>query len=225
MIGNALNKIFGNAYVKNLHNSNERMKSFDDSAKNIGLSYSRIEAIDGTKFVDTDYNFMHGRHHIKYPASAGFYGNQLTSEFILMQEISKQSESHMAFDDDTIFYEWEEDLDFSLLVPPDDWDIVILGGINDSRKNSKEIFFKKIINEGRHYSSDINPLVAGCHGIAINSKVYLDLFNVLKEKKFWGDHAINHLIDTGKNVYLINPHLLYQNRKLFSDINKIHHKI
>jgi hypothetical protein len=224
MIGAVLNKIFGHAYVKNLHNSNERMKSFDDSAKNIGLSYDRIEAIDGTKFVDTGYNFMHGRHHIKYPASGGFYGSQLTAEIILMQEISKESESHMVFDDDTIFYEWEEDLDFSLLVPPDDWDIVILGGINDSRKNSKEIFFKKIINKGNNFSSDINPLVAGCHGIAINSKVYLDLFNILKEKKFWGDHAINHLIDMEKNVYLIYPHLLYQNRKLFSDINKIHHK-
>ena len=221
MIGNHLNKIFGNAYVKNLHNSKERMQSFDDSAKSIGLSYSRIEAVDGTKFVDKNYNFMHGRHHIKYPASAGFYGNQITNEIILLQEISKESNSFMTFDDDTIFYEWTNDLDTNKIIPPDDWDIIILGGIDNLKSITNEILFKKLTSNNT--TADIHPLVAGCHGIAVNSKVYMDLLEILKEKRFWGDHAINNLIDTGKNVYLIYPHLLYQNRKLFSDINKIYH--
>lgn len=221
MIGNHLNKIFGNAYVKNLHNSKERMESFDFSAKSIGLSYNRVEAIDGTKFVDKDYSFMHGRHHIKYPASAGFYGNQLTNEIILLQEISKESNSFMTFDDDTIFYEWTNDLDTNKIIPPDDWDIIILGGIDHLKFITNEIVFKKLTSNNT--TADIHPLVAGCHGIAVNSKVYMDLLEILKEKRFWGDHAINNLIDTGKNVYLIYPHLLYQNRKLFSDINKIYH--
>lgn len=222
MIGNHLNKIFGNAYVKNLHNSKERMESFDFSAKSIGLSYTRVEAIDGTKFVDKDYSFMHGRHHITYPSSGGFYGNQITTEYILMQEISKESKSFMAFDDDAVFYEWANDLHYDNIVPPENWDICVLGGIGHSKLVSEQIFFKKL--EINNHDSDIHPLVAGCHGIAINSKVYFDLLQILKEKKFWGDHAINHLIDIGKNVYLIYPHLLYQNRKFFSDINKSYHK-
>lgn len=222
MIGNHLNKIFGHGYVKNLQNSIERMKSFDDSAKSIGLEYTRIEAVDGTKFVDTNYNFMHGRHHIKYPASAGFYGNQLTNEIILLQEISKESNSFMTFDDDTIFYDWANNLDIDNIIPPDDWDIIILGGIDHLKSITNQIVFKKLTTNNT--TADIHPLVAGCHGIAVNSKVYMDLLEVLKEKRFWGDHAINNLIDIGKNVYLLYPHLLYQNRKLFSDINKIYHK-
>lgn len=222
MIGNHLNKIFGHGYVKNLHNSIERMKSFDDSAKSIGLGYTRVEAIDGTKFVDNTYNFMHGRHHIKYPASAGFYGVQLTMQYILMQEISKNSQSFMSFDDDTVFISSLNSIDYSSLNVPNDWDIVILGGIDEQKEFSKEVFFKKLTNE--NFSSDIHPLIAGCHGIAVNSRVYLELFNVLEEKKFWGDHVINYLMTTGKNVYLLYPHVLYQNRKLFSDINKIYHK-
>lgn len=219
-----LNKLFGKAYVKNLHNSKERMDLFHISASKIGLQYDRVEAIDGTKFVDTNYNFMHGRHHIKYPASGGFYGSQLTAEIILMQEISKESNSCMIFEDDTVFHEWINDLDYSELTLPDDWDIIILGGITNSKKTSDEIIFRKIINENKKSSSDINTLVAGCHGVAVHSRVYLDLFKTLNEKKFWGDHAINNLIDNGKNVYLFYPHLVYQNRKLFSDINKIYHK-
>lgn len=224
MIGKLLNNIFGHGYVKNLHDSNERMKSFDDSAKSIGLEYSRIEAIDGTKFVDTDYNFMHGRHHIKYPSSAGFYGNQITNEYILMQEISKNSESFMSFDDDTIFYSELTNINQNQLIPPDDWDIVILGGIDKKIYSYDTILFGKLVNKDKNYSSDINPYVAGCHGIAIHSRVYFTLLEILREKKFWGDHAINRLIDLEKNVYIVSPSLLYQDRELFSDINKIYHK-
>lgn len=215
MIGKILNNRFGKAYVKNLHNSKERMRSFENSSKLVCLEYTRVEAIDGTRFIDQDYSFQHGRFHITYPSSAGFWGNQITSAFITMQEISINSNSFMLFDDDSVFNQ-----DFSYLNTddfnvPDNWDVIILGGINKHISNKRDIEYRRLSDPSH---------AAGSHALCINSTVYRDLYNMQVGLEIWGDGIIASFIEKGKLVYMVEPHIVYQDRELYSDINKIYHK-
>ena len=215
MIGQILNKTFGNFYVKNMHNSIDRMNSFKNSAENVGLSYIRVEAIDGTKFVDKDFSIDHGRCHITYPSSAGFWGNQLTSQFILMQEISIGSQSFIISDDDSCFNDKFSYIDSNTLILPDNWDIIILGGINRYTHNSQDVSFNRLFNPSE---------AAGSHAVAIRSTVYDELLTIFSDQKIWGDGCIAELIRRDHNVYMVSPEFIYQDRTLYSDLNKIYHK-
>lgn len=215
MIGKILNKRFGTAYVKNLHNSKDRMASFENTCKSVYLEYNRVEAIDGTKFIDQDYSFQHGQFNITYPSSAGFWGNQITSAFITMQEISINSDSFMLFDDDCVFNQNFSHLTTENFNIPDEWDIIILGGINKQISDKQNIEYRKLSDP---YDA------AGSHGLCINSTVYMELYNMQIGLEIWGDGIIASFIEKGKLVYMVEPHIVYQDRELYSDINKIYHK-
>ena len=210
MIGQILNKTFGNFYVKNMHNSIDRMNSFKNSAENVGLSYIRVEAIDGTK------KYQQSTPDIKtYPSSAGFWGNQLTSQFILMQEISIGSQSFIISDDDSCFNDKFSYIDSNTLILPDNWDIIILGGINRYTHNSQDVSFNRLFNPSE---------AAGSHAVAIRSTVYDELLTIFSDQKIWGDGCIAELIRRDHNVYMVSPEFIYQDRTLYSDLNKIYHK-
>jgi len=218
-LGKKLNQIFGKAYIKNLKDSINRRNFVTHRFENIELEYELFEAIEGTKYIKDNFVFDHGSFHIDYPASAGFWGNQMTTLLILMKAINNNEKCFMTFDDDVYFYNYQhlqkEDYDSIEQNLPNDWDVIIFGGLHEDIKNINTFTYWKVINKAD---------CAGCHGVAINNSVYKDWLKILDDKKYFGDGTIAALLEMGKNVYHINPWVCVQNRCLYSDINKKHHK-
>lgn len=218
LIGEILNKTFGNVYVKNLSKSMERRKLIEESFDKVGLNYSIERAYDGLKFVGEQFNFQHGPFHITYPASAGFFGGQLSTIRILMDEIEKQSPSCIMCDDDSFVrdvsclnYDLTNTISSNL---PPNWNIIILGGLAYDGKldNTTEFSYRKCTHGSQ---------AAGSHAVAINRKTYNSLFEKNIRFQFWGDGCIDQLIQEGANVYMITPSLIFQDRNSISTINKI----
>jgi GR25 family glycosyltransferase involved in LPS biosynthesis len=215
-LGKILNDTFGKAYVKNLKNSIDRKDFFENNFKKIGLEYEIFEAYEGIKFVNEDFSFQHGPFHITYPSSAGFLGNQMSTEHILTREINNESNSFMIFDDDSYFYNFEKSEDILKTIKsnlPDNWDVVIFGAMHEIYQDY-DYHYDRI----NHHNE-----CAGSHGVAIHSRVYKTWLEVLRNRDFWGDGTIGHLHDIGRTVYYMNPNICAQNRKLYSDINKMYH--
>jgi len=216
MLGKILNETFGKAYIKNLKSSIERKEFIENNFKKIGLEYEIFEAYDGTKFVNEDYSIKHGSWKLPFPVSAGFWGNQVTTEHILMKEINNNTDSCMIFDDDSYFYNFSRPIETLKTIKnnlPDDWDIIIFGSIEEIYQD-----FDFQYNQTNSHSA-----CSGCHGTAVKKSVYRILSELFREKQYWGDGCIGRLHDLGKKVYYIHPHIVAQNRKLFSDVNRIHH--
>jgi GR25 family glycosyltransferase involved in LPS biosynthesis len=219
-LGKTLNKIFGKAHIKNVPGSNERLNSIKNACEQIDMEFNIFAAFDGKKYIKPDTEIKHGAMEIKYPSSAGFIANQFSTQVILLNEIcNSQSKSFMIFDDDCYFknYENRQEDHFQSLENnlPEDWDIIILGTIDCEEITPINYTYSKI-----ERSMDC----AGCHGIAVNRKVYDSWLTILDQKQFWGDGTIDRLFQLGFNVYAINPGICAQNRKLFSDINQTYHQ-
>ena len=216
-IGEVINKTFGHVYVKNLSESVERRKLIQESFDRVGLKYSIETAYDGLKFVSSNFSFQHGPFHIKYPSSAGFFGGQLTTIRILMDEIEKQSPFHIMCDDDS-FVRDISSLDSKQINTiasnlPSDWDIVILGSLNyDGKLNDTTEFSYVKCTHGWE--------AAGSHAVAINAKAYNWFFSKNIQFRFWGDGCIDSVIQDGMNVYMLTPSLIFQDRNCISTINK-----
>ena len=178
---------------------------------NIKFDYKVFEAIDGTKFIDETYQMPR----IAYPTTAGVYGNQISTEHILIQEISKNSDSFMIFDDDSCFFTPFNTNSLPIDNLPSDWDVIILGDFYHKNVHQNNFTFNKV------YS---NTQVQGSHGIAVNKRVYKLWLEILQEKVYWGDGTIDRLFQLGRSIYTIYPSICFQDRTLFSDINKIYHK-
>ena len=219
-IGAKLNTIFGTAFIKNLKSSTERRNYIENECNLIDLKYEIFEAIDGKLLYDENFCLQHGPYHLTYPGSAGFMGNQKTSYNIVTHAITHNIPSIMMLDDDCIFNHTKDISDEALEIIetalPVDWDIVILGDIGggDISKDDLIIYHKC----SQHHEA------AGSHGIAINSKVYIELQSLFAESTWLGDGAIGRLIDISKNVYKLTPSICRQDRTVFSDINQYFHQ-
>lgn len=216
-IGEILNKTFGNVYVKNLPESVERKRLIEESFDKVGLKYTVKKAYNGLKFVGEHFNFQHGPFHITYPASAGFFGVQLSTIRIIADEIEKQSPSCIICDDDSFVRDVScLDCDRMNTIAtnlPSDWDIIILGSLeyDGILNNSTEFSYRKCTHGSQ---------AAGSHALAINQKIYNRLFEKYIGFRCWGDGCIDQLIQEGVNVYMITPSLIFQDRNSISTINK-----
>lgn len=216
-IGEVINKTFGHVYVKNLSESIERRRLIQESFDKVGLKYSIERAYDGLKFIGSNFSFKHGPFHITYPSSAGFFGAQLTTIRILMDEIEKQSPSHIMCDDDC-FVRDISCVDSNRINTiasnlPSDWDIVILGSLHyDGKLNDTTEFSYVKCTHGWQ--------AAGSHAVAINAKIYNLLFEKNIGFRVWGDGTIDSIITDGMNVYMLTPSLIFQDRNSVSTINK-----
>jgi GR25 family glycosyltransferase involved in LPS biosynthesis len=216
-IGKIINETFGKAYIKNLKNSHERRNFIINNFDQIGLEYEIFEAYDGMKFVDEDYLIQHGNIQLGYPVSAGFWGNQTTTEHVYMKEINNDTDSFMIFDDDSYFYNFDKSIEtFTTMKTnlPEDWDIIILGSIEAIAEDG-DFKYKKVTDHTE---------CAGCHGTAVNKRAYKRILEIAQKREFWGDGIINRFRELGGNIYYIHPHIIAQNRVLFSDVNKIYHR-
>jgi hypothetical protein len=217
-LGGTLNDVFGNARIKNVPGSNERLSFVKNSFDQIKMNYDIFPAYDGKKFTNQSLIINHGRFNIGYPSSAGFVGNQISTFVILLNEINYyNSNSFMIFDDDCYFLNFENENNFNSIKDnlPDNWDVIIFGNVEPVISSSKDYTYKKV--------SDWRDC-AGSHGIAVNKKVYLDWLYILDGAQYWGDGTIHRLFELGHNIYKIFPGICAQNRNLFSDINQGFHK-
>ena len=217
-VGPTLNNLFGKAFVKNLKRSTERRNNIEAQCRQVDLQYEIFEAVDGKLHVNADFTIMHGPYFLQYPSSAGYIGCQMTFHNIISHAIKNKYEKIMILDDDCQFHH-TLNADKSILSDlehdvPKDWDVIILG----------DMYGEEIANQKVSYHKcQIHGEAAGSHGLAINSSVYEDLLSVLSGTSFLGDGVIGRMIDIKKNVYKIMPSICTQDRKIFSDINEMHH--
>jgi hypothetical protein len=218
-LGKILNNTFGRAYIKNLPTSYDRLSFVKQEFDKVEMDYIVFPAYDGKKFTRHDKVIDHMGLQIPYPNSAGFIGNQISTQVILMNEINGiGSESFMIFDDDCYFINHKdrnnEDYDTITKNLPLDWDVIIFGPMEIQYSNIKNYEYKK---------TESHSECAGSHAIAVNKRIYVDWLHILDEKNYWGDGTIYRLLDLGYNLYNIFPGICVQNRSLFSDINQKHH--
>lgn len=209
-VGKALNQAFDNVYVKNLKNARKRLESFKDSASNIQLKYEVVTAINGLEYVPESYTVKYRPELYPVPGNQYLVGNFSTSLYILLDAMSKNYNSFIVCDDDTIFY----DLDVPTLCNklPANWDIIVLGPINDTvdirtTKILPDISFTRLINDNK---------LAGCQCIAVNKSCYwacLQEYLSFDQHGRFGDvsHA-NFTFDKNLHIYLVDQSLCYQER-------------
>lgn len=134
-----------------------------------------------------------------------------------MKEINNDTDSFIMLDDDSYFYNYEKSESILKTIQtklPEDWDIIILGGMQE------------LYSYGNYQYNILDAWenASGCHGVAVHNRVYKKFFEILQEGKFKGDGIVIHLHNIGKKIYRIYPDICAQNRKLFSDINKVYHE-
>jgi len=208
-LGRNLNKTFGRVYVKNLPTSKKRLQLFKENAKKIGLNYTVFKAVNGSKFVESDYEIKRNPDLYPFPANQYIMGNCYSGIAIHLNAMSHEYESYITCDDDTIFH--DINIDFLKPLLPVDWDIIILGSIpnyNDSEMNIP-VSFTKLNNDPKE--------IAGSHCLAIHSRCYnkflMEMMRVDTHGKI-GDAVIHSLAAEGKiNLYKLYPNITYQERE------------
>lgn len=220
-LGTILNKSFGKIYIKNLEESVERKALIEESFDKAGLKYTVQKAFNGLEFVGPTFQFQHNSHIITYPASAGFFGGQISTIRTILAEIEKKSDAHILCDDDCFVRDISmlsaKTLKTINLNLPADWDIVILGDLNYDGPidNLEEFTYRRCM---RNWTE-----TAGSHAIAVRSSVYRHFLVRLMEMKFWGDRCVGQLLEEGRNVYKLTPSLIFQDRNMYSVMNRTNH--
>lgn len=220
-LGKILNETFGMVYIKNLPESTERKRLIKESFDKVGLKYEIENAFDGREFVAEDFKFRHNKREVSYPASAGFFGGQLSTIRTMLNEISKGSESCILCDDDCFVRETDflsvavlETIKTNL---PEDWEIVLFSDLKyDGPINS--------IKEFTYFRCDkCWSQAAGSHAIAIRSSVYKPFLLELIMMDKWGDRCVGEMIEQNRKVYGIIPNLIMQDRNQYSVMNRTFH--
>lgn len=207
LLGENLNKTFGNVYLKNIPRAIKRFESFDQRAKNINLQYTKFRAIEGHTFVPDGYELKYRPDMYPPPSNKYLVGNGYSGIAILLDAMANNYESYVTCDDDTVFY----DLHLEYIKPklPSNWDIIILGQIEKcNMKDHSAPWFIKLTSDPR--------TIAGCHCIAVHNKCYNTF--LMEMMKFdvhgrIGDSLIQMLVEQNRiNLYAMLPHITYQER-------------
>jgi GR25 family glycosyltransferase involved in LPS biosynthesis len=175
--------LFKKAILINLDRRQDRLEQFDTQAKALGIEYERLQAIEATDPV-------------------------LGCKLSHITALSKyDSDIVFVFEDDSVFVDnfWEE-LDKSLAVLPDDWDMVYLGA---------HILQTQIVNERWRKSIECSST----HAYAVKKAVIPKLIDRAMNHKGHVDVAYSTL-HKEINAYIARPTLVYQ-RADYSDIQKV----
>jgi hypothetical protein len=213
-LGKLLNESFDHVYVKNMSDAKKRLKSFEDSASLIDLTYEVYKAIEGTKYVPQEYEIKYRPELYPIPANQYLVGNLFTTMSIFLDAMRKSYESIVICDDDVVFY----DYDFTSIKKdiPIDWDIIILGSSIENikreidRSNNIELNFLKMSYGEAH------P-VSGCHCTAFSKKAYwkymIHLLNFDTHGRF-GDVIITDMsAQDDMNIYITSTDVCFQDRE------------
>lgn len=213
-LGNILNKVFGKVFVMNLVTSTDRRILIDKECKSINLDYEIFESINGRDHYGSAFTLQHGPYFLTYPSSAGYMGCQMTYHKLLTHAIDNKLSSLIVLNDDCTFQHTlnmsEDDILSVETRLPASWDVIILGAIKD----------RDVTESVNYIRCTAHQQAAGSHGLIINGKVFNELKEIFAGMQWLGDGAIGHLIDIGKEVFIVSPSLCHQNRTLFSDINQ-----
>lgn len=208
ILGENLNKTFGPVYLRNLPKAVNRLASFQNTAKRIGLEYTTIKAIDGQEYVPADYLIKHASEDYPYPTNQYLMGNFYSTMYILLDAMSNNYESYVYCDDDTIF----NDVDIPYLKPelPDDWDIIILG----------RLFLNDQYGPLRFISTDDEWYISGSHCVAVHKRAYYTLMEhylKMDTDGIFGDRLYQHLVAQNKiKLYVMLPDITHQERTVLT---------
>lgn len=175
--------IFKQSVLINLDSRPDRLERFDAQAKALGINYERFQAIESTNPV---------------------LGCKLSHIAALMK---CKGDSIFIFEDDSVFVDnfWEE-LDKSLAVLPDDWDMVYLGA---------HILRTEIVNDRWRRSIECSST----HAYLVKASVITKLIDRAMTHKGHVDVAYSTLHNELK-AYIARPTLISQEAG-FSDIQKV----
>lgn len=212
ILGENLNSTFSNVYVKNVPDAKQRLEHFKIHADKIGLQYEVFRGIRGDSFVPENYMIKYRPNMYPVPANQYLVGNWASGLAIHLDAISKNYESYVVCDDDTVFKNVEVDHIKPNL--PIDWDMIILGEMNTTTNDQSDsaVTFTKIVN-----NSDLEQSVlVGCQCLAINRKFYFKylLYTLgLDTHGKIGDVLLCLMVEHDDiNLYKMKPDITYQER-------------
>lgn len=199
-----LNNYFDKIYVITVRDDRfEKTKNLLDS-KNI--KYKKIKGILGETITTIEENE-------KIRFTKGAIGLLKTTEKIIKDAIKNEYKKILIFEDDIIF---DPNADFyikmGLDVLPENFDLVFLG-VKHNRIPEK--FKPELVKVKDGYC---------CHAYGINSTIFEEYLEKLKECKKPIDHYTNEIIMNNKNSYAIRPSMVYQNTDYSNIINKLEDK-
>lgn len=213
LLGENLNSTFSNVYVKNVPDAKTRLEHFKFHANNIGLKYEVFKGIRGDAFVPPEYLIKYRPELYPVPYNQYLVGNWASSLSIHLDAISNNYDSYIICDDDTVFKNIE--LDHIKLNLPEDWDIIILGEMNNTsikERCDSDLTFTKIFNDSNLEQS----VLVGCQCIAISKKFYFKylLYTLgLDTHARIGDVLLCLMVEHENiNLYKMKPDITYQER-------------
>ena len=184
-----INRYFDKIYCYSLFDAIERRESIERQAKEKGIVYSLVDAVDLRKKGDND-NGVAWCH----------IGINRTLVAIIDDAIKNNYKSIVVFQDDVILSDdFNQVIEENIKNVPDDWDFISLGCFN---------YFppQKII--GRVHKT---KAVVMDHAICINSKVFEDYKELLKKEIAESDMSICRMgIENKVNIYSIVPYIAKQ---------------
>jgi len=174
--------IFKQAILINLDKRQDRLEQFDTQAKALGIDYERFQAIESTDPV---------------------LGCKLSHIAALMK---CKGDSVFIFEDDSRFVDnFQEELERSLAVLPDDWDMVYLGA---------HLLKSESVNDRWRRSLECSST----HAYLVKAHLIPKLVETALAHKGHVDVAFSELHKDLK-VYAAKPTLVYQEAG-YSDIQK-----
>ncbi len=122
-----INKIFDEVFVINMDRSKDRLTQINKKLNLLGITYTRISAVDGNKLSDKEINESSTVGCAKF-CNYGTIGCALSHKFIWSEVIRRGLKKVLIFEDDA---EFADDFDKRFLsswaAVPQDWELVQLG--------------------------------------------------------------------------------------------------
>lgn len=211
---NTLNDFFDKIYCINLDRRFDKYNECIEEFKKLNIDVKRFSAIDGAPMFRQGLNL-----------TAGAYGLMLTHREILKETINNNYKNVLILEDDVSFInDFYNYFNKNILLLPDDWDLLYLGGNNMFNKgefkslNNPRIIINK--NNYRLLEHDLckTTWTQTTHAVAINNKAFKAVSDSLTK---FSNKPIDDIFcimqQSGYNAYTFLPSLALQ-RPSMSDI-------
>jgi GR25 family glycosyltransferase involved in LPS biosynthesis len=206
---------YNNAYIINLDRNKDRLDVTSKLLRDYGFDVKRYNAVDGKGLSDVKLNkYVHpyamksikdgyrNKHHELSYGGVGCYLSHLN----LWKVLTDSDEKHMIiFEDDTFPMFTKESLKNTMKYVPDDWDIVLFGGIYNSNTQ---------IND---YVCKIHSQFYCLHAYIINKNKLQKLIESALPMDKQIDSFLSDLVKKKEiNIYGITDNLWKQNHDIFT---------
>ena len=195
-----LEKYFDKVYMINLDRRQDRLESSQTEFDNVGETFTRKKAIDGTSLdINIEYDEK-----IRFNNSA--YALALTTIEILDEAIANNYDSIMIFEDDIEFAPcWDINIEEVLLYMPEKYDLVFFGITHTSAKTYHNKYWDKVRS------------AFSCHAYGINKHMFKPYKKLLEKLNAPIDVFTNTIIGSRQNSYSCRSKMVYQKNGI-SDI-------